>query len=203
MWQRKFRRFLQIIAGIISKLWTILRTIIKKCRVIQQPKFRRPLLISSGIMGIIGVLVIMMVVPLSYTPNTAAFPYIPPPEGNYYIQTTPQDLYNAFTSRYLDPLAAQATYVGESFIFKNILIDEDILSRRHETYVFIDLFKLVPQNPSDLQELKEGERVDIIGVCMGLSKEYLGIELTNCLFLPAGVAPLPLPGGLAPITGGY
>ena len=153
--------------------------------------------------GIIGVLVIMLVVPLNYTPDTSVpFPYIPPPE-RYYIEATPQQLHDEFFSPYRDPFSAEVKYVGKSFIFKNIFIDKEILSRRHEAYVWIDLIQFVPHNPSDLQELKEGDMVDIIGVCAGMSKEYAAVVVANCRFLPAGLAPLPLPGGPAPVIGGY
>jgi hypothetical protein len=57
-------------------------------------------------------------------------------------------------------------------------------------------------HPLDLKELKEGDRVDIIGVCAGKAEEFPPVlVMINCLFLPAGLAPLPLPGGPAFISG--
>jgi len=67
----------------------------------------------------------------------------------------------------------------------------------------INLVQFVPRDPSELQKLKDGDRVDIIGTCNGLSDKYLYIIVGNCQFLPTGAAPLPLPGGPAPISPSY
>ncbi|MFC2026589.1 hypothetical protein ACFLUX_01270 [Chloroflexota bacterium] len=58
------------------------------------------------------------------------------------------------------------------------------------------IFGLVPQDPSDVKELKGGDLVDIIGTYAGRSTEQHYVQvITNCLFLPAGLSPFPLPGG--------
>jgi len=196
MQKRKFRRLMLIIKGIIGKCWTI----IGKCRVVWQRKLIRFLLIA---IGIIGILVLSLIGLFSYTPDTSVpFPYIPPPEGLYYIEATPLGLHDALFSHYLDPLVAQVFYVGESFIFKNVRLG-GIERWRTETYITTGDVQFWALFPSDLKELKVGDVVDIIGICGGISKEYPAvIVVTNCLFLPAGVAPLPLPGGPV-VIGGY
>ena len=131
--------------------------------------------------------------------------YIPPPAGEsrYYIETTTEGLWNEFLSQYSDTISAEIKYVGRSFIFKDILIDEYKLNRRYESYILINLVQFVPRDPSELQELKEGDVVDIIGVCAGISDEYQMIVVANCQFLPAGLVPLPLPGGPPPLSPSY
>ncbi len=204
MWRPEFRRLPQIAAGIISRSGTIIRRATKKFAVVQQPRFRRPLLISSGIMGITAIIALGFIGLFNYTPDTSVpFPYVPPPGSRYYIEATTDQLYNEFTSHYIDPVTAATRFTGKNFIFKNILISKGILARRHETYISIGMAQFVPQYPSDLQKLKEGDTIDIIGVCMGLSTEYSLVLVSNCVFLPAGVVPLPLPGGMAPVIGGY
>lgn len=66
------------------------------------------------------------------------------------------------------------------------------------------IFGFVPQDPSDVKELKGGDLVDIVGVYAGRSKEQHYVHvITNCLFLPAGLSPFPLPGGQVVAPGAY
>ncbi len=168
--------------------------------------------------GIIGVPVIMLVVPLSYTLDTSVpFSYVPPPEGDadYYIGTTVKAITSTFIGGYVSPFDAER-YNGQSFIFKNVLITTKGLTTRRietysqsgellgwetETYLMSSIVQFVPQDLSKWQELKAGDIVDIICVCAGISKEYAVVVITNCQFLPAGLAPLPLPGGPAIVAG--
>lgn len=172
-----------------------------------QQKLRRPLLISSGIMGIIAILALSLVGLFNYTPDTSVpFPYIPPldmpPEG-YYIEATIQHISDQFYLSYHDVELESARYIGKSFIFNNILIDDLILKARTETYIFISHVQFVPQYPSELENLKEGDVVDIVGVCMGVSEATAYVWVTDCRFLPAGLVQLLVPGGTTPMPGGY
>lgn len=168
----------------------------------QKRKLTRILLIT---IGIIGVLVISLVSLFNYTPNTSAlFPYIPPPEGpDYaYIEVTADQLISATIAGYV-PVSPEQ-FKGKSFIFKNVLITEEMVSRMTETYIMHSILRFVAQDPSDLKKLRAGDVVDIIGVCTG---EFRGgsflVAIGNCQFLPAGLVALPLPGGPALIFGGY
>ena len=180
--------------------------------------------------GIIGVPVISLVIPLIYTPDTSvSFPYIPPPPNGYYIETSNRELtYTPLTSSYLDTWTdindqlidtIAETHKGESFIFKNIsitdhkvvtrqiqpyILGEGLASPETETFLMSGNVQFVPQDPSQLKELKAGDVVDIIGVLDSMSEEWPGVlVMKNCQFLPAGIAPLPLPGGPAVVSGGY
>ena len=167
---------------------------------IKQRHFKSLLLI------VIAMLAISLISVTGCTKQDPFIPeYIPPPEGNrsYYIETTCEDLWNVFLSRYSDVISAEINYVGKCFIFKDILIDEYKLSRRYENSILIGLVQFLPRDPSDLQELKEGDVVDIIGVCAGISDQYVMIVVANCQFLPAGLYPLPLPGGPPPLGPSY
>jgi hypothetical protein len=152
--------------------------------------------------GIIGTLVIVIIVPLNYTPDTSVpLPYIPPPEGHegYYIETTIDQLTSAITS--YGPWEPD-TYKGKSFIFKNVNLNKYLMSGMTETYLIFSLVQFVAQNPSDLKELKVNDVVDIIGVCDGALAEHPDvIVIKNCYFLSPGLASLPLPGGPVFIIG--
>ena len=168
--------------------------------------------------GIIGVPVIMLVVPLSYTLDTSVpFSYVPPPEGDadYYIGTTVKAITSTFIGGYVSPFDAER-YNGQSFIFKNIeiahseivtreiqlyILGKGLADTETETFLMSGNVQFVPQDLSKWQELKAGDIVDIICVCAGISKEYAVVVITNCQFLPAGLAPLPLPGGPAIVAG--
>jgi len=205
MWQRKFKCFLQIIPFISSNILTM---IIKKHRVLQQPTFKRPLLISSGIFGFTAILALSLVGLFKYTPDTSAsFPYIlPPAEGSsYYIESTTENLWNTFFSPYGDYDLALRKHVGNSIIFKNFLISDYVLDRINinETYFLYNSIKFVTSDPSELQKLKDRDVIDIIGVCVSLDERNAYVIMENCQFLPAGLAPIPLPGGPGPLSGGY
>lgn len=203
MQKRNLRYIVLISKGILAKWWAI----IGKSRVVWQWK---PFRLLPLPIGIIGLLVIMVVVPLTFTPNTsAAFPYIPPPEGSegYYIQVDALSLSISFLGAY-GGVEPNPVALGKSVIFKNVKIEEFMLELKlagNEPYLYESDVIFYPKDTQDLKKLKVGDKVDIIGVCEGLSEEYKTITIvSNCQFLPAGLVPLPLPGGPAPISGlGY
>ncbi len=219
MWRPEFRRLPQIVAGIISKSGTIIRRATKKFTVVQQPRFRRPLLISSGIMGITAIIALGFIGLFNYMPDTSVpFPYVPPPEGDMggYMVSTVNDLTTAFQAHYTTPFVPE-DFVGQSFMIKDVIIPArglttkwvefygqggELLGSGTMTYLIAGLIEFIPENPSRWQKLKADDVVDIIGVCAGTLQGYNNIIVfRNCRFLPAGVAPLPLPGGPAPVTG--
>ncbi|MFC1846949.1 hypothetical protein ACFLYS_02700 [Chloroflexota bacterium] len=207
MWQRKLGRLLLFTKGILGK-----------CRVDWQRKLIRFSLLPAGITIF---LVISLVVPVSYTPDTSVpFPYIPPPEGEvgYYIASSVEGLTASFRSRYVPPFDEFGN-IGLSFILKDVLITdkglttrevvfydqgEEIIILETETYFMSSFIQLFPRNLSEWQELKVGKVVDIVGIYTGVSEEYRTVLVfRNCDFFPRGVAPLPLSGSPAPITGNY
>ena len=142
----------------------------------------------------------------SYSPSIAApFPYVPPPEGpeGYYIKANAGSIEASFISKYFRPFDAYG-YEGQSFIFNRVEITDWIESKSSDTYLATEMLQFVARNPSDLKKFKVGDKIDIIGICAGMLEEYpVIITFTDCLFLPSGLAPLPLPGGPAPITSSY
>jgi hypothetical protein len=208
MFKQKLYRLAQTITGITKKSLMILYSIvIKGLRIIQHSRLRRPLIISSGITGITVILVLSVTGLFNYKPDTLPdFPFIPPPAGEnqkYYFEITTEALWDEYLSPYSDSVTAEVRYTGNSFIFKNILIDENKLKWRYDDYIVIDLIQFVPRDTWGLKKLKEGDVVDIIGICVGISDKNVYVIVGNCQFLPANLVPLPLPGGPAPIKPSY
>jgi hypothetical protein len=137
---------LLIVKGIIGKWWTT----IVKYEVMKQRKLIRILLPP---IGIIGILIIILVVPLIYTPDTSVtFPYIPPPEGpeGYYIATTVDDLLHAFEADYTTPFDVEA-HIGQSFMFWDVSIStRGLKTIRTEGFIMSSNIKFIPQDPSEL-----------------------------------------------------
>ena len=187
MWQQQGKNFSVFLTGIKNKLTTI-----------RQPKLIRSLMLTIGTLGIL----IIIILPLSYKPDTSApFPFIAPPPNGYHIETSPNEIQTAFFSNYVDPKTAEML-IGESLIFKNVSFTESLVSMKTETSITMGFVQFVAQNPSDLRKLKAGDKVDIIGICTGRSEELsLMVVIEECQFLPKGLAPLPLPGGPAVIIG--
>ena len=192
--QIRFKRLMSMIKGALDRC----NHLVANYKIISGQGLIR-LLLS---IGIITFLIISLVFVFNSAPDTvAAFPYIPPPEGDagYYIEATTDKLTLALMAAY--SVITPDTYKGKDFIFKDVLIKE---SRLRDTYLMISVVLFQPQDPSDLNELKAGDMVDIIGVCDGALEEGSTIVVVkNCRFLPAGVVNLPLPGGPALISGGY
>ena len=137
--------------------------------------------------------------------NPVLFPYLPPPQGpsECYLETTVDDMTHAILGAARIPFKAER-YKGQSFIFKEVKINEWTINRSTENYLTIGIIRFVAQNPSDLEKIKIGDTIEILGICAGTLNEWPIVTVfTNCLFFPAGTTPLPLPGGQPPLKGGY
>ena len=130
--------------------------------------------------------------------------YIAPIDG-YYTEMTQMGLEEVMLSTYNDPESIKKEWVGKSFIVKNIKVDEYALSTLEEDHIHFNSMQCIPQKPADLVSLKNGDVIDVIGVFADIplaAGENIGvIILANCQFLPAGLYPIPLPGGPAPPSG--
>ena len=145
---------------------------------------------------------------LIVTGCTKQDPFIPEfiqPPNKYYIEMTPMQIDEAMLSDYNTPQSVQREWEGRSLIVKNITVNEVALNTLHEGYIILNNIKCIPLRPADLRALKEGDVVDIIGVFADVplvSGAKIGvITLVSCQFLPAGLYPLPIPGGAAPPIG--
>jgi hypothetical protein len=128
------------------------------------------------------------------TPQAIA-PYIPPA---YYqcIDVLPMDLENAFYSAYGNHAEAEAMYNGKAFVFKNLLVDAYMIREVAKGWIWADLTKCPVINLDAAKKLKPGERVDIVGFCMGRDlTQSPGLVFKDCYVLQTGSIQLPAPGG--------
>jgi hypothetical protein len=89
-------------------------------------------------------------------------------------------------------------WVGNYIIIKDIKIDKYALDTRMEDHIYLTFIKCIAKKPADLNKLKEGDVIDLIGVFVDVPlsvDENIGVVvLGNCQFLPSGLYPFPLPG---------
>lgn len=121
-------------------------------------------------------------------------PYIPPS----YLSCTevlPNDLLDAYNNPHLDFGQAEALYNDRVFIFKRIQVTENMLKWRAAGYVWAgNTIQCFPLTQNELDHLKVGDVVDIVGVSMGLHKQFMGLVFQGCVFLPSGLVQLPIEG---------
>jgi hypothetical protein len=119
------------------------------------------------------------------------------PAGYYNCSvTTPADLCRAYFGRYHNISAAQAEFDNQIFVFKNVVITGDELKYATDDYLWLDnIIQCYFLTSGNLQRLKAGDEVDVVGVDAGLSKDYKNLLVfTGCIFLPAGSVQIPAPG---------
>ena len=122
-------------------------------------------------------------------------PYINPA---YYqcIEVLPVDLENSYYTAYGAHAEAETMYNGKVFVFKNQLVDLFMIRELDKGWVWADLVKCPIVNLNDAKKLKPGNRVDIVGICMGRDiKVSPGLYFRDCYIFPTGSVQLPAPGG--------
>ena len=116
------------------------------------------------------------------------------------IETTPLGIREAYFDPYGSRLMAEEKYNGKVFVFKNIEVLESTLDVSGSDYLWIDSIKCRAANPGDINKLKPGQVVDIVGMMQGIadsSGQPGALLMTECFFLPAGSLALPVSGGPA------
>jgi hypothetical protein len=129
------------------------------------------------------------------TDSSAVVPYISPA---YYqcIEVLPVDLENTYYTAYGNHAEAETMYNGKVFVFKNQLVDLFMIRELDKGWVWADLVKCPVINLDAAKKLKPGDRVDIVGVCLGRDlKISPGLYFSDCYILPTGSVQLPAPGG--------
>ena len=121
----------------------------------------------------------------------ATLPYVPPKYLTA-IEVTAFDLVYAY-QKPQTRAAAERLFNDKVIIIKNIEITEEIIRDSTERYLnwgYSILFK--PSNLSDLDRLRVGDKIDIVGICQGIAAGITTVVLDRCIIEPAGVLSLPL-----------
>ncbi len=118
-------------------------------------------------------------------------PYVPPQYFNS-LEVTPLDLTATYEERYGDFAIPNALFKDKSIVFKNIELTDEMLKYADKGYMWIEGVKLEFDNPEEWSQLSSGSKVDIAGICKGLSwfDEITWVTLTESIFLPVGVVDL-------------
>ena len=133
----------------------------------------------------------------------AIAPNIPPA---YYqcTEVLPMDLENAFYSNYGVTASAGAMYGGQVFFFKNLVVDAFMTKDVGKGLLWADLIKCPVVDLDYAKTLKPGDRVDIVGYCVGRDvTQSPGLVFRDCFVLQTGSIQLPAPGGGGIFTPGY
>lgn len=84
---------------------------------------------------------------------------------------------------------------GRAIIMKNIEMTEEMLGTRGKSFFKVTHNVIVkPQAISQMEELKVGDVVDILGISTGISAETSAVILERCFIEPSGRLNLPLEG---------
>jgi hypothetical protein len=130
------------------------------------------------------------------TTSTAAIvPYLPP---SYYqcVEVLPVDIEKAYYSEYGNVANAAALYNGVTFIYKDQLVDAYMIREVNKGWLWADLTKCPIINLDLAKQLKPGDRVDIVGTCVGRDlSQSPGLVFRDCYVLYTGSLQLPAPGG--------
>ncbi|RJO61983.1 MAG: hypothetical protein C4542_05080 [Dehalococcoidia bacterium] len=150
--------------------------------------------LSSAIVSIITVLVFSQVACSGQTQSNF-IKYVPP---SYYncTDTTPENLLQAYFGRYNAVPGAEIIFNGQVFVFKNIVITDCSLKYATADYIWVQsIIKCYFLQSGSVRQLRAGQKVDVVGVDAGISKEYTGaLVFTGCVFLPAGSVQIPVEG---------
>jgi hypothetical protein len=168
---------------------------------------QRWLRISAITFGVICIPILSLVGVLNYRPDTSmSFPLITPPQGpqNAYLVTSLEALIKSFTQTYATPFDADR-YAGQSFLVQKV----ELTRRGKGTSViddslYVNYAQFIPRNTADLKKFRPGDQIDVLGTCNGFSKSSTSLVIfSDCIFVPTGTAPFPLPGAPGFSAGGY
>ena len=125
------------------------------------------------------------------------------PEYYQCIDVTTMSLQNAYYSAYGNHAEAEA-YNGQIFVFKNLLVDEYMIRELDKGWIWADLIKCPLINPAYAKTFHPGDRVDIVGICLGRDTNISpGLYFKDCYMLPASCLQLPAPGGGGSFSASY
>jgi hypothetical protein len=131
-------------------------------------------------------------------------PYIPPSYYNCSV-TTPATLCHAYYGRYNNIATAEEEFNNQVFVFKDLTITDTELKYATNDYLWLEgIIQCYFLTKGSASNLKIGEKVDVVGINTGQSKDYKNLLVfTGCIFLPAGSAQLPAGGNSALTITGY
>ena len=99
---------------------------------------------------------------------------------------------------------ADEILTDEPIIIKKIEVSEEMLKTRTNSLIkAADNIIIEAPKDSDLDKLKVGQLVDILGICKGISNEWSAVVLKDCFIEISGRLQLPLEGDTTQVLFGY
>ena len=115
-----------------------------------------------------------------------------PPKYLTAIEITAFDLVHAYQHP-ASRIDAEALLTGKVIIVKNIEITEEVINNSTETYLNWGYTLYInPSDLSDLDRLNIGDKIDVVGICLGIPAGKTAVVLDQCIIESAGIMPLPL-----------
>ncbi len=117
-----------------------------------------------------------------------------PPKYLGAIEMTAYDLVQAYqhpSSR----MAAERLISGKYIIVKNIEITEEVINISTTNYLnWGHTLHIQPVDLSDLYRVGIGDKIDAVGICLGIPTGKMAVVLDQCIIELTGILPLPLSG---------
>ncbi len=141
-------------------------------------------------------LILLFVIINGCASNSFAAPQYIMPAYYSCLEVTPAALSWEYYGNYADRWQADRDFTGKYFIFKNIKVTEYSLENKDEGFMWVEQVRCTEAKAGDIAKLKVGDLIDIIGCNRGVPpNSYWTLLMTDCIFVPSGSLPLPLPGG--------
>jgi hypothetical protein len=126
----------------------------------------------------------------------AVVPFIPA----QYFNCTETDVitfYNAYYSKYANISLASIQFDNQYYVFKDVKLVAEMLKTINDGYFWVSFgqIKCYLLHPSDMNHYKTGDKVDVVGLDIGIVMNEAGLVFKDCIVLPAGSVQLPAPGG--------
>ncbi len=159
------------------------------------------------VVSILSVIVLSLLFPVTSCAKAelnvpAPLPAIP----TEYYACTPVDALTLIDTYYLNynaPAQSDARYTGMIFVLKNIPITQKQLNYLKTGFIWVEMIQCSVTNSDYLKYFKVGDKVDVVGKNNGMSKEFRGLEFSNCFVVPSGMVELPASGQGGAFIGGY
>jgi hypothetical protein len=89
-------------------------------------------------------------------------------------------------------LNVNAQYNDVVFIFKNILVDERMITGLDRGFIWVDQIQCYLINLNSMYDFKPGDKIDVVGRNAGPASQYIrGLTFNNCVVIRAGQIAIP------------
>ena len=137
-----------------------------------------------------------------------SFPVLPidtsAPEYYSCLEVNPVELVNVYYTSYGNIEIAKSVYDNYFYVFKDIVVDDHMLSGLTDSFIWVDLIQCYLLNTSCMRDYKLGDKIDVVGRNMRPSNiDFPGLKFIECIVLAAGSIAIPADEDAGSIIIGY